>query len=231
MSDRINAIFSSVYRRYDLMNHLFSLGVDRSWRRAAAVEAVRPGATMSVLDVATGTGDLAIAISRLAAKRRASVSITAMDFNKDMLGAAMAKASRLGISSIKFEEGDALSMKYESNSFDVLVSAFALRNFDDLAKFSSEALRVLKPGGRAVLVDMSLPDSRLGRYFFAGYSKLMKAAGSYVSKDAYSWLVYSISKFDKGKFMRILGDAGFEQLSIKSLRSGMAFMACGAKRS
>ena len=230
MSDRINAIFSSVYRRYDLMNHLFSLGIDRSWRSAAAAEAVHSGTKISVLDVATGTGDLAIAIGRLAARRKAEVSITAMDFNKDMLGVARAKAARLGMDAIKFEEGDALSMKYESGSFDVLVSAVGLRNFDDLAKFSSEALRVLKPGGRAVLVDMALPDSRAGRYFFAAYSKIMKAVGSSVSKDAYSWLVYSISKFDKRRLMHILEDAGFKDLSIKSLRSGMAFMACGAKQ-
>ncbi len=212
MSKRINTIFSNVSRHYDTMNHVMSLGIDRTWRHAAAKEAAYKKGSLFILDVATGTGDLAFDIAKISGSRGIDARITGTDFNKRMLAIARQKAKRSDTESVMFEYGDALRMKYKGGSFDVVVSGFALRNFDDLQRFAAEARRVLKKGGRLVLLDMAQGDSPFVKAFFSVYSRIMLLMGSFVHKGAYSWLVRSIKDFDKNGLSNTLKYAGFRKI-------------------
>ncbi len=232
MSRRIKDTFSRISGSYDRMNHMLSLGIDILWRRRAAealLKNMQGAKRYSILDAATGTGDLAIGIERLALRRSLSVSITAQDFNKEMLSLARSKASRLHCKNILFEEGDALHMRYGNASFDAVASAFALRNFDSIAAFSDEVYRVLRKRGSFVFLDMALPRGAPGRAFFRIYSLLMKAAGSAVDRDAYAWLVKSIEGFDRKGLRDALSGSGFSDVGIEELPSGIAFIASGYK--
>ena len=229
LSERIRELFDGISPHYDFMNHFLSMGTDKSWRRAAAIAAVMPKSEYSVLDVATGTADLAIEVYKQAAARGKTVSITGMDFSNKMLEIASKKVSALHISCISLESGDALRMKYPDASFDVVTTAFSLRNFDDLGAFVAEVHRVLKSDGRFVFLEMAAPDSGAQRAFFSLYSVLMRAAGRLVRRGAYTWLVSSIKRFDKARLMRMLTDAGFRNVERRNLVSGIAFIATGEK--
>lgn len=217
--------FTRIHRHYDLLNHVFSLNADKSWRKEAAIASIMNKKRYRVLDVAGGTGDLTISIYTEAHKRRLEPEIVCMDFNDDMLSHAAEKT--VGMENVTVEHGDALHMKYPNSSFDVLASSFALRNFDSLDRFSSEAYRVLRKGGKIVLVDMALPDSNA--WFMRLYFKLIDRAGSLVSPGAYKWLTRSIINFDKNAALKTLRKNGFKGLKLKSLRMGVAFMITGRK--
>ena len=230
MSDRINELFSSISGKYDFMNHFLSMGIDKRWRAAAAAEAIKERRSYRILDVATGTGDLAIALAGEARRKGAAAKIAGMDFNTEMIRLAKQKISRFGLESeVLIEKGDAMKMKYKPCSFDVVVSGFALRNFDSLKVFSKELIRVLRPGGRFVLLDMAMPDSGISRSFFKADFKVIKLIGSVVQKGAYSWLVSSVSEFDKKKFAGILEKEGFTGVGITNLTTGLAFFVSGTK--
>ncbi|MDE1825772.1 MAG: ubiquinone/menaquinone biosynthesis methyltransferase [Candidatus Micrarchaeota archaeon] len=229
MSERINHIFSKIYRQYDFMNHFYSMGIDISWRKSAALKAIIPKKSFRVLDVATGTGDLAIDIARQASKERKEVSIVGMDFNKKMLEVAKRKIDKRNFGNIRVELGDALKMRYPSGSFDVLVSGFVLRNVDDLDIFARQIYRVLKKNGRIVLLDMARPDNPAQLFIFNTYFGLMRLAAMFADKEAYDWLVYSIGKFDKKACILKIKRAGFRNVRIESLRSGVAFLITAEK--
>ncbi len=226
MSKKINDIFSMIYEKYDLYNRLMSFGVDTIWRKQTAKEVLKKPGDISVLDVATGTGDLAICIYKMAKKENRNVKIIGMDFNKKMLGIAVDKAHG---TNIKFELGDALKMKYANNSFDVVTSAFALRNLDSLDEFAQEVKRVLKSGGNFAFVDMSSPKSNHGKLLFNLYSKFMILAGSIIYKDAYKWLAYSISHIDDTNLPFIMKKMGFRNVKTKRLLSDIAYIVYGTK--
>ncbi len=229
MSERIRNLFSDISGKYDTMNHVLSLGVDTIWRRRAAVESVMAAKSYKVLDVATGTGDLALAVHYAAVRRGKVADITAMDFSKSMLKIAKRKASARSVSGLRFEFGDALRMKYRDNSFDVVTTAFSLRNFDNLNTFLKEVHRVLKPKGKFVFIDMAMPDNGAERAFFALYSRLMLAIGSLVQRNAYSWLVYSIMKFDKKRLINLAIKNKFSNVRMTNMASGIAYMITGEK--
>jgi demethylmenaquinone methyltransferase/2-methoxy-6-polyprenyl-1,4-benzoquinol methylase len=229
MSERINSLFSDISSNYDTMNHVLSFGIDTLWRRKAAKAALLPGRSYRVLDIATGTGDLAIAVRKAAVSHSKSADITAMDFNLDMLKIAKSKASNYNIKDIKFETGDALKMKYMDESFDVLTSAFALRNFDDLDSFLKEAYRILRPNGKVVFLDMAIPDSFFEREFFRLYSRFMLIAGSLVDVGAYAWLVKSIKNFDKKRLAQLAAKNKFKNVKITNLTSGIAYLLTAEK--
>lgn len=236
MAEDVNKMFSRIHRRYDMMNHLLSLDFDKGWRKAAATEALMPQEEYSVLDVATGTGDLAIDVDRTARKNGKRIAVLGTDFNEDMISIAKAKARRLGLDNIRFETSSAFSMPSKDGSFEVVTSAFGLRSFEfpgegssGLHAFLSESYRVLKKGGKAVLLDMAAPDSGIQRSFFHAYSRLMRAMGILVDRSAYNWLTDTISRFDKKKLTAQMEQVGFRNVRIRSLRSGIAFIATGEK--
>lgn len=236
MATEINRMFSKIYQNYDFMNHLFSFNFDKLWRNRAAHESLLQKRKYEVLDVASGTGDLAIAVSKAAASKGKRVRIRAYDFNKDMLDIAQSKFSKMHISNIRNELGSAFKIRHPDESFDVITSGFALRSFanskDDkkgLQKFISESYRLLKPGGRVVLLDMAMPDDLIQGSFFRVYSLIMLWVGSLVEGDTYAWLVRTIKEFDKKGLARLMASAGFKNVRIRNLPSGIAFMAIAEK--
>ncbi len=219
--------FDTIHRHYDFFNHLFSFGLDINWRKEAARESVMPKRSYKVLDVATGTGDFAIALSAAASSRGKTAHITGMDMNENMLLHARSKIGSLGLDNISVEKGDAMKMRYASASFDVVTSSFALRNFDSVDRFAAEAYRVMKKGGRFVMVDMAMPsrNAKAARAYF----KVIEIVGSVVGRKAYRWLTYSIIKFDKQAAAEKFENHGFSDVKVRDLRSGMAFMITGRK--
>ncbi|MEM3839119.1 MAG: ubiquinone/menaquinone biosynthesis methyltransferase [Candidatus Micrarchaeaceae archaeon] len=228
MSQYINSIFTEVASKYDSVNTLSSLGIIVLWRKSAAREAVISKRSYRLLDIATGTGELAIEIDRLARKLGRSVEITAMDFNRGMLSVAARKVRERGLG-IKVEQGDAMDLKYKDGQFDVVTSSFALRNVDSLERFAKESYRVLRKGGKFVFMDMGRPDSAISRAVIRAYWLAVSPIGRYADPEAFKWLVESTSKFDKYKFASILRKAGFRNIKIKNEITGAAFMITGNK--
>jgi demethylmenaquinone methyltransferase / 2-methoxy-6-polyprenyl-1,4-benzoquinol methylase len=226
MKKTVGRIFSSISERYDLLNHVMSLGIDIAWRRRAAREIIRDTGGLRVLDVATGTGDLTFAIEDEARRRGGAVTLSAVDSNREMLALAITKSERAR-ADIKFEQGDAVALGYPDRSFDVVACAFGLRNFEDLPGFVRETRRVLRPGGRFVFLDLAMPDGALGRSFFKVYSRFMVLVGSLVDRQAYEWLVGSISGFDRHDLARMMEEKGFRNVEVRSLFPGIAFIATG----
>lgn len=229
MSERINRIFSKVSNDYDRMNHILSFGADISWRNSAVNEILDSGRRGKVLDIGTGTADLAIAISKSAKNRDIPLEIEGIDFNEAMLKIGKRKLRDLKIYNVKIKLGNALSLKYPDNYFDIVTSGFTLRNLDDLEVFTGETYRVLKRGGKIVLLEMAKPDSALEMAFFEFYSRYMRALGSFVDSETYNWLVYSIKRFDKNRLVSLLRSAGFKGVKIRNLVSGIAFLVTGTK--
>lgn len=234
----INPMFSSIYSHYDFMNHLFSFNLDKEWRVEAAKEAIIQKKKYNLLDIATGTGDLAITISELCKAEGKTVSIQGSDFNKDMLHLAEKKIKEKEMRNIDLQVEDAMHLKEKANSIDVITTGFSLRSmifskggWRNLERFSSEAYRVLRNGGKLVLLDMAMPDDSLQRAFFNFYSVPMKAIGSLVSYDTYSWLVDTIKNMDKERVMKILASSGFVNIKTRSLSSGIAFLITAEKQS
>lgn len=219
--------FSRIHRHYDFFNHLFSLGTDIVWRREAAKEAILSKDRYKVLDIATGTGDLAIAVAQLSKEMGKTADITGIDTNRDMLSHVSPKVKRLGLSNIHAEQGNALKMRFDDASFDVVTSAFALRNFDNLETFSKELKRVMRRGGRFVLIDMAMPfkGARLMKVYFGA----MRLVGSTVNRKAYRFLTDSIMHFDRYKMVRLLKKAGFKRVRLRNLSGGIAFIISGTR--
>ncbi|MDE1861074.1 MAG: ubiquinone/menaquinone biosynthesis methyltransferase [Candidatus Micrarchaeota archaeon] len=228
MSERVSRIFAEVYKNYDTVNTVCSLGTIVTWRKTAAREAMVDHSNYALLDIATGTGELAFEIMKAADKEGKRVKITAMDFSPNMLKVAKSKATERG-AGIRFELGDAMDLRYQSSSFDVVTSSFALRNVDDLETFAREAYRVMKKGGKFVFMDMARPESSAGRLFIKAYWTVIGAVGLIENRDAYLWLVSSVDRFDKHGFVRILQKQGFRNVKMSILVSGAAFLVTGNK--
>jgi demethylmenaquinone methyltransferase/2-methoxy-6-polyprenyl-1,4-benzoquinol methylase len=230
-SHRVRAMFDAIAPRYELVNSLFSLGRDAAWRAAAVrLSAVDPGE--SVLDVACGTGDLA----RQFAKTGVGVVI-GCDFAREMLRRAASRPNaeqREEPSRIHWVEADALNLPFPAGCFNVVSCAFGVRNLQDPATGLREMLRVLRPGGRAVILEFSRPRNRLGAWVFGIYShRIMPPAASWVSGDrtgAYRYLPRSVSRFPDGEgFCRMMSEVGFRQVRSHSLTLGIVAVYVGQR--
>jgi len=228
MSDQINEMFSAIHKRYDLMNHMLSLGIDGIWRKRAAEESIIDKKSYRVLDVASGTGELAITIKKLCDKSGKKIELFGVDFNKDMLGIAKKKAKKLDLD-IRFQIGDALALKFPNDYFEVVASSFGLRDFDSLEKFVKESHRVLKKNGKLVLLEMSKPDIGIMKYLFRIYFGVMLLEGLFVDRRAYSFLVDSIKRFDKRNLVNLLKEHGFVRVELVDLPFRAAFLATAYK--
>jgi demethylmenaquinone methyltransferase/2-methoxy-6-polyprenyl-1,4-benzoquinol methylase len=220
----INAVFDRIYRRYDVMNHVFSLGIDYVWR-AAAAETLVAGKSrkLKILDAGTGTGDMLLSAKHAADKHGIHVELYGIDPNRNMLGLAKEKLTRKRITA-KLSLGDAQRMPYGDSSFDAVSSAFVLRNITDLDAFFSETYRVLKKRGSAVFIDMALPDEKPLRLFFSGYMKIIEYSGRILGRGSYEWLSHSIKHFDKKNLFKVAKKHGFKDISIDELATGISFM-------
>jgi len=184
----VRAMFDRIAGPYDAMNTLMTAGLHHRWReRAVELAAVGPGSR--VLDVATGTGDLAIALARAVAP---DGEVVACDFSEQMLARARVKAPQL-----RFEWGDALALPYASDSFDAATVGFGARNFSDLRRGVEELVRVVRPGGRVVILEITRPTREPLASFFRGwFDRVVPALGRVAGEGAaYSYLPSSVRRF------------------------------------
>lgn len=229
MSERISNIFSSIAEVYDFWGHLFSFGIDGIWRKMAAEEAIIDRGSYDILDVATGTGSIAIDISRKAKRAKKKVEITGVDFNSDMLRIAENKILKKKIENIYFKKEDAMNLSEPGCAYDVVTAGFLLRNVDDIEVFSEELNRILKKEGKFILLEMGKSDNNFLNVFFKMYFFIIRLIGSFIDKNAYQWLTFSILAFDRKKMINILARKGFKNLKIKNLPFHIGFIITGTK--
>ena len=226
---QVRRMFDSIAPADDTMNRLMTLGIDRRWRRKTVAEAVS-GNPEAILDIATGTGDLAIALARAAE----GATVTGVDLSEGMIEVGRRKVAEAGLSDrVKLSPADALALPFADNSFDVITVAFGVRNFEHLAEGYAEMLRVLRPGGRLVILELSLPEQKLIRGLFKLYFlHILPLIGGLISgnRGAYRYLPESVLRFPpKDIFLNMLTSAGFVNVGHKALTFGICRMYWGEK--
>lgn len=227
--ERIRAMFGSIAPRYDLLNRILSLGIDRRWRRFAVGKIGLTGAGR-VLDVATGTGDVALEI---AAQTPASVSIVGVDFCKEMVDLGRVKVGASPHASrITLQVAPCEAIPYDDKSFDAATISFGIRNVVDRIKGLSEMRRVLKDGGKIVILEFSIPNSELFRllYHFYFLKVLPKIGGLFSRFSAYQYLPDSVLEFpSRAAFKTMMTDAGFKDVHHHDLTGGIATVYIGTR--
>jgi demethylmenaquinone methyltransferase/2-methoxy-6-polyprenyl-1,4-benzoquinol methylase len=207
---QVEEMFDQISHRYDLLNHLLSVNIDKAWRNKA-IKMLKVFQPKTILDIATGTADFAIAAGKLNPEK-----ITGIDLSEGMLRIGRQKVEKKGLSHlIELRKADSEALPFENHSFDAAVVGFGVRNFENLEKGLAEIFRVLRPGGVFVVLEFSLPKNKVFRslYFFY-FLKVLPWLGRLISKNsrAYTYLPESVREFPDGKnFARILEKAGFEK--------------------
>jgi demethylmenaquinone methyltransferase/2-methoxy-6-polyprenyl-1,4-benzoquinol methylase len=228
-AERVRGIFSAIAEEYDLFNQLASLGIDRGWRREL-VRSCALGADSEVLDLASGTGDVALAIARQAAPRR----VLATDFTPEMLDVARRKAQAYdGRTELAFEWADAQDLPFDDESFDVVTIAFGVRNLPDRPANFREVLRTLKPGGRYVILEFSTPAFAPWRGVYHVYLRqVIPAIGGVLTGDraGFVYLNDSIRAFPRQDALAAeLRAAGFSAITWKDLSGGIVAIHTAVK--
>lgn len=227
--EEVRVMFDGIAPRYDLLNHTLSASIDRLWRRRVVriVSGCRPG---RILDVATGTGDLAIQM----ALRIPDAGVLAVDLSEGMLAVARRKVAERGLSDrIVLEQGDAEHLAVADASVDVATVAFGVRNFGDLHAGLSELHRTIKPRGKVVILEFSRPRNRMFRSLYEFYTfRVLPRIGGLLSHDkrAYEYLPASVGEFPAPEeFLRIMARAGFTNCRARSLSCGIAQIYTGER--
>ena len=228
--EEVRDMFDRIAPRYDLLNHTLSLSIDRLWRRRVVRE-VRRGSPARVLDMATGTGDLAIELAR----RLPGVHVTGVDLSERMLAEAQRKVAQRGLTGrIDLRQGDAEHPAPEAGVFDAATVAFGVRNFGDLDAGLRGLAGALRPGGRIVILEFSRPRNRLFRALYEFYTRrILPLVGGAVSHDrrAYAYLPASVEAFPAPEaFLERHAQAGFRDCRARSISSGIAQIYVGKVR-
>jgi demethylmenaquinone methyltransferase / 2-methoxy-6-polyprenyl-1,4-benzoquinol methylase len=226
--DEVRNMFNSIAHRYDFLNHFLSFGIDFYWRRRvlSIVKKLKPE---SVLDIATGTADLAILISKVNPKK-----IIGIDISASMLQKGKEKVLNKGLANlINLEIGDAENLDFDDDSFDLAMVAYGVRNFENLEKGLSEIYRVLKPNGNLIILEFSKPPKFPIKQLYSFYSfKILPFIGKLVSSDAsaYTYLPESVAHFPAyDDFNKILKGCGFKDARYKMLTGGISTIYQGIK--
>lgn len=222
-------MFDAIAFRYDRLNHLLSMGVDRQWR-SKVVRRVKASHPSTILDLATGTGDLAI----LLARNCPEAHVTGIDLSEQMLAIGRHKVMQAGLAErITLEQGDAENLPVTDNCFDAATVAFGVRNFENIEKGLSEIFRTLRPGGAVFVLEFGMPQNKIfGALYRFYFHRVLPTIGRLISHDksAYTYLPQSVEEFPYGKrFCKILSDTGFTQCRITNLWGGIAQIYYGVK--
>ncbi len=226
--EQVAEMFNNISKRYDLLNHVLSMGIDILWRKKA-VRMLKPFAPKIILDIATGTGDFAIESSRLKPTK-----IFGVDISEGMLevGRKKIKAKKLD-DVIEMQLGDSENLAFKDNFFDAVTVAFGVRNYENLKLGLSEMFRVMKPGGHVVIIEFSKPGKFPVKQIYNFYFKaILPTIGKLVSKDqsAYTYLPESVSAFPYGaKFLEIMNEVGFTETKSIPLTLGISSIYWGSK--
>ena len=218
--EQVEVMFDNIAKEYDRYNYLASFNIDRIWRKRA-ISSLKPFAPRRILDIATGTGDLALLIN----KRLKPETVIGCDISEGMMQVAREKCRKRGVTNIRFEKEDCTALSYADNSFDAVTSSFGVRNFQELEKALSEMHRVLCPGGHLAILELSSPTRFPMKQLFPIYAKyVMPTLGRIFSKDnkAYEYLPESIAAFPQGEVMqKIIRNAGFSKVEFRRFTGGV----------
>jgi demethylmenaquinone methyltransferase/2-methoxy-6-polyprenyl-1,4-benzoquinol methylase len=228
-AQQVEQMFNNIAPTYDKLNHRLSWNIDKGWRKKA-IRSLKPFEPKVLLDIATGTGDVAI----LAAQMLHPDKLIGADISEGMMAIGREKVKTAGLQQvISFEKEDCTNLSYPEATFDAVIAAFGIRNFANLDKGLAEMCRVLKPGGHLSIVELTSPVSFPMKQLFHIYSHtVLPIYGRLISKDtsAYSYLTKTIEAFPQGELMvRILKDAGFKQAEFKRLTFGICTMYFATK--
>lgn len=222
----IQQLFDKIAPTYDKLNHIMSFGTDRGWRRKAVREITNGQGALQILDVATGTGDFAIAIAR---KAHTDSQITGIDLSEKMLEVGRQKVSE----NIRLEQGDVEALSFANDTFDRVSVAFGIRNFEHLEKGLAEMCRVLKPGGKLVILELSYPDNRLLLWAYKLYTlRILPFIGKLISGNgaAYHYLPQSVLHFPKEDvIIPMLHNVGFARARVRRFTFGVCLMYVAEK--
>jgi demethylmenaquinone methyltransferase/2-methoxy-6-polyprenyl-1,4-benzoquinol methylase len=228
---RVRRMFASIARRYDFLNHLLSLNIDRSWRDFTT-RTVAPEPGVPVLDCCTGTADLALAYDKAAGGKS---PIVATDFCREMLVLGQPKIDKAGARGrITLVEGDTQKLPVPSDTFGVVSVAFGLRNVSDTARGIDEMIRAARPGGKVAILEFSRPRGRLlGGLYLTFFRHVLPRIGQAIAPNddnAYEYLPRSVLQFPDGqKMLDLLASRGLTQLQEHSLTGGIASLYVGVK--
>ncbi|WP_068247830.1 bifunctional demethylmenaquinone methyltransferase/2-methoxy-6-polyprenyl-1,4-benzoquinol methylase UbiE [Hydrotalea flava] len=227
--EQVAEMFNSIAGKYDFLNRFLSGGIDIIWRKKA-IQQLKTLQPKIILDVATGTADVAL----MTYARLHPEKIIGIDISEGMLDLGRQKIEKLGLSQkIILQKGDSENIEFDNNSFDAITVSFGVRNFENLLKGLQEMHRVLKPGGKLVILEFSKPRFKPFQIIYNFYlSTLAPRFAQLFSKNkkAYQYLNNSVQAFPEGKlFLTIMHEAGFTQTYLKPLSLGICTIYCGSK--
>tara|TARA_Y100000591_G_scaffold310416_1_gene312709 strand:- start:75 stop:779 length:705 start_codon:yes stop_codon:yes gene_type:complete len=222
----VNSVFSKVYNKYDLMNDVMSLGIHRIWKDKF-IDWMNPSPNSSLIDVASGTGDIARIFSL---RNKNSSSVTCVEPNKEMLNKG--KNNLVNFKNIKWINSRAENLPVEDNMYDFYSISYGIRNVSDINKTLKEAYRVLKPGGRFMCLEFSKVDNELLDFLYKNYSKAIPFFGKYIvgSSKPYNYLINSIDVFyNQEQLLELIAKNGFTNLKYRNLSNGISAIHSGWK--
>ena len=222
----VNSVFSKVYNKYDLMNDVMSLGIHRIWKDKL-VEWMNPSSDSKLIDVASGTGDIA----KIFSLRNKNLSaITCIEPNEDMF--KKGKKNLSDFKNIKWIKSSAETLPVEDNMYDFYSISYGIRNVSDINKTLNEAYRVLKPGGRFMCLEFSKINNELLNFLYKNYSKAIPTIGKYIvgSSEPYEYLINSIEAFyNQEQLLKLITKNGFTNVEYRNLSNGISAIHSGWK--
>ena len=226
--EEVAEMFDNISGKYDFLNHFLSLGIDKLWRKKA-IKMLRDIQPKKIIDLATGTGDFAIAALKLN-----PTEVAGVDISEGMLAKGRIKMKKRKVDNIiSMNYGDSENLPFEDNYFDALTVGFGVRNYENLEKGLSEMLRVIRPDGRAIILEFSKPKHFPVKQLFNFYSKrIIPFLGKAISKDtrAYAYLPESVEAFPEGQdFLDILTKVGYKNVHGRPVSGGIATIYVGKK--
>lgn len=227
--EEVAEMFNNISAKYDFLNHFLSLGIDKLWRKRAVKE-LRSIAPKRILDIATGTGDFALELLSLKPDE-----IVGLDISEGMLQVGRDKMKKRKVDNIiSMVLGDSENLPFEDGHFDAITVGFGVRNFENLEKGLSEMLRVIRPGGKIIILEFSKPKRFPVKQAFGFYSKyIIPFFGKSISKDekAYAYLPESVAAFPEGEsFMEILRKLNYQDVKGRMVSGGIATIYSGSKK-